>query len=103
MNKKNTAILLFDAVGVLDFAGPFEVFSFTNELNDYTILNIYGVSAGIDMSLHVNGLLYGKDEAKKQPDILNIKAYNKPLHSRPGLGEVESALDRGHFRLTNKG
>ena len=43
MSKKNTAILLFDDVEVLDFAGPFEVFSITNELNDYTILNIYTV------------------------------------------------------------
>jgi putative intracellular protease/amidase len=34
MKKLNTAILIFDDVEVLDFAGPFEVFSVTNELND---------------------------------------------------------------------
>ena len=33
MDKHNTVILLFDDVEVLDFAGPFEVFSVTNELN----------------------------------------------------------------------
>ena len=41
MRKKNTAILVFDDVEVLDFAGPFEVFSVTNELAGYSLLNIY--------------------------------------------------------------
>ena len=44
MGKKNTAILLFDDVEVLDFAGPFEVFSVTNELDHYSILNVYTVA-----------------------------------------------------------
>ncbi|MBE9120112.1 DJ-1/PfpI family protein [Tychonema sp. LEGE 07199] len=33
MPPKNVAILMFDDVEVLDFAGPFEVFSVTSELN----------------------------------------------------------------------
>lgn len=44
MSMRNTAILLFDEVEVLDFAGPFEVFSVTNELNDYGMLNVYTVA-----------------------------------------------------------
>ncbi|MSN25837.1 MAG: hypothetical protein GJV46_08190 [Geobacter sp.] len=44
MKKHNTAILIFDDVEVLDFAGPFEVFSVTNELSDYSLLNVYTVA-----------------------------------------------------------
>ena len=44
MSKKNTAIFLFDDVEVLDFAGPFEVFSVTNELTRYSFLNVYTVA-----------------------------------------------------------
>lgn len=34
------ALLCFDEMEVLDFAGPFEVFSVANELSDYTLLDI---------------------------------------------------------------
>ena len=33
--KRNVAILVFDDVEVLDFAGPFEVFAVTDELNEH--------------------------------------------------------------------
>ncbi len=75
MRKKNTAILLFDDVEVLDFAGPFEVFSVTNELNDYTILNIYTVAQSSSPIIAKNGLSVNPDyelpEAPK-PDLLII-------------------------------
>jgi transcriptional regulator GlxA family with amidase domain len=40
----NTAILIFNDVEVLDFSGPFEVFSVTNEINNYALLNVYTVA-----------------------------------------------------------
>lgn len=43
MNRKNLAILIFDDVEVMDFAGPFEVFSVTDELNNHQLLNVYTV------------------------------------------------------------
>jgi transcriptional regulator GlxA family with amidase domain len=39
--KRNVAILLFDEVEVLDFAGPFEVFSVTDELNRHEVFNTF--------------------------------------------------------------
>lgn len=39
--KKNVAILLFDEVEVLDFAGPFEVFAVTDELRGYDTFNVF--------------------------------------------------------------
>jgi transcriptional regulator GlxA family with amidase domain len=38
--KRNVALLVFDEVEVLDFAGPFEVFSVTDELSGYTTFNV---------------------------------------------------------------
>ncbi len=88
MHKKNTAILLFDDVEVLDFAGPFEVFSVTNELNDYSLLNIYTVAVEEKPIMAKNGLSVNPDhelsEAPK-PDLLILpggygtrKLLNRP-------------------------
>ena len=42
--KKNIAILLFDDVEVLDFAGPFEVFAVTDELRRGEAFNVFTVA-----------------------------------------------------------
>jgi transcriptional regulator GlxA family with amidase domain len=75
MSKKNTAILLFDDVEVLDFAGPFEVFSVANELADYTILNVYTVAREKTLVKARNGLSVSPDFGIKEaprPDFLII-------------------------------
>lgn len=41
--KQNVAILLFDGVEVLDFAGPFEVFAVTDELRGHGTFNVFTV------------------------------------------------------------
>lgn len=75
MKKLKTAILIFDDVEVLDFAGPFEVFSVTNELNGYSLLNVYTVAREKAPVTARNGLSvnpdYSIDDAP-QPDILII-------------------------------
>jgi transcriptional regulator GlxA family with amidase domain len=81
---RNIAILIFDDAEVLDFCGPFEVFSVTNELNNYELFNVYtvaerkrmiraknglsvivsaGISAGIDMCLYLVARLHGEGTA----------------------------------------
>ena len=42
--RRNVAILVFDDVEVLDFAGPFEVFSVTDELRDASAFNVFTVA-----------------------------------------------------------
>ena len=54
--RKNPVILIFDDVEVLDFAGPFEIFSATNELNDNELLNVYTIALTKDPILTKNGL-----------------------------------------------
>lgn len=41
---RTIGILLFDDVELLDFAGPYEVFSVANELNDLRLFNIFTIS-----------------------------------------------------------
>ncbi len=54
--KKNIAILLFDDVEVLDFAGPFEVFAVTNELQGNDTFEVFTVAEGVGTVRARNGL-----------------------------------------------
>ncbi len=54
--KKNVGIFIFDQVEVLDFAGPFEVFSVTDELNDFSLFNVFTFAETHDPILTVNNL-----------------------------------------------
>lgn len=54
--KKNVAILLFDDVEVLDFAGPFEVFAVADELRGYAVFNVFTVAENIGTIRARNGL-----------------------------------------------
>lgn len=59
--KKNVGILLFDDAEVLDFAGPFEVFSVTSQINTFELFQVFTISKDGKMISAVNGL-------KVQPD-----------------------------------
>ncbi|MEL6133081.1 MAG: DJ-1/PfpI family protein, partial [Bacteroidota bacterium] len=54
--KQNVGILLFDDVEVLDFAGPFEVFSVTSQLQDYTLFDVFTVGKTSAPIRAINGL-----------------------------------------------
>lgn len=73
--RRNIGILLFDDVEVLDFAGPFEVFSVTSELNNFELLNVFTVAEKQATILAKNGLMvspkYDIDNAPKI-DVLII-------------------------------
>lgn len=52
----NVGILLFDDIELLDFAGPYEVFSVTSELNDYKLFRVFTISQDGKAIKSVNGL-----------------------------------------------
>ena len=54
--KKNVALLLFDNVEVLDFAGPYEVFAVADKLGDDSAFNICTVGLTHGTVRAVNGL-----------------------------------------------
>ena len=74
-NKKNLGILIFPDVEVLDLAGPFEVFSVTNELNQDELLNVFTIGETCDIIRAKNGLRIAADytlETSPGPDFLII-------------------------------
>lgn len=52
----NVGILLFNDVEVLDFAGPFEVFSVTSELNNCDLFKVFTITKDGKLITAVNGL-----------------------------------------------
>ena len=74
MKQRNVAIIIFDDVEVLDFCGPFEVFSVTKEQDDSNPFNVYTVAektpilARNKLSINPNYTL----TTCPQPDILVV-------------------------------
>lgn len=54
--SRNVGILIFNDVEVLDFAGPFEVFSVASELNNSKLFNVFTVAKSLTPVTTVNGL-----------------------------------------------
>lgn len=52
----NVGIYLFNNIELLDFAGPYEVFSVTSELNEYQLFKVFTISSDGSAINSVNGL-----------------------------------------------
>jgi transcriptional regulator GlxA family with amidase domain len=68
---KQLGILIFDDVEVLDFAGPFEVFSVANQLTDYKVLEVNTVALSKEVICAKNGLQVLPDKSLDQLDRLD--------------------------------
>lgn len=55
--KRNVGIFIFDDAEVLDFAGPFEVFSVSSQLHNYELFDVFTVGKNENIICAVNGLL----------------------------------------------
>jgi transcriptional regulator GlxA family with amidase domain len=90
--KRNVAILLFDEIEVLDFAGPFEVFAVTDELRGYATFNVFTVAENIGTIRARNGLQVIPDYARENcppPHVLIIPGGfgTRALLHKPALLE----------------
>lgn len=90
--KKNVAILIFDEIEVLDFAGPFEVFAVTNELHRQEAFNTVTVAVKPGTVRAHNGLKVIPEftlENCPPPHVLIIPggAGTRPLLNQPSLLE----------------
>jgi transcriptional regulator GlxA family with amidase domain len=73
MNKKrNVGIFIFDDAEVLDFAGPFEVFSVTSQLNNHELFNVFTISKQAGVISAVNGLKVQADYHFQNHPTLDI-------------------------------
>jgi transcriptional regulator GlxA family with amidase domain len=73
--RRNVAILVFDEVEVLDFAGPFEVFAVTDSLRDRAVFSVSTVSPGGGAVRARNGLRVVPDHSFAdcpQPHVLIV-------------------------------
>ncbi|MDP1860973.1 MAG: DJ-1/PfpI family protein, partial [Gemmatimonadaceae bacterium] len=75
MNRRTVAIVLFDEIEVLDFAGPFEVFSVCGRRSQLDPFDVFTVSERGQTIRARNGLvvtpLYSFENAPA-PDILLV-------------------------------
>ena len=90
--KRPVAILVFPDVEILDFAGPFEVFSATDELGGGQLFDTYTVAESPGSVRARNGLKIVPDftlESAPQPQLLIIPggAGTRALLQRPSLLE----------------
>jgi transcriptional regulator GlxA family with amidase domain len=69
---RQVALLVFDGVEVLDFAGPFEVFSVASELHGHGLFRIRLVAADLQPVTAVNGLRVLPDATLAQCDAADV-------------------------------
>jgi transcriptional regulator GlxA family with amidase domain len=73
--KRQVAILVYEGAEVLDFAGPFEVFAVTSELNDDSLFDVSIVGASRDPVRAVTGMLVVPNRSFDElarPDVLVV-------------------------------
>ena len=73
--KRHVAILVFDDVEILDFAGPFEVFSLADELHDHTAFHTFALATMPGTVRARNGLKIVPEftlESSPPPDVLVV-------------------------------
>ncbi|MEL7145589.1 MAG: DJ-1/PfpI family protein [Bacteroidota bacterium] len=80
MSKKMTVgIFLFEEVEVLDFAGPFEVFSVASEVHNFSLFDVFTFGKEQKPTLAVNGLSVNPDydfDTVPKADLLIIPGGN---------------------------
>lgn len=104
--KLNVGIFLFDQAEVLDFAGPFEVFSVCSELHDFELYEVFTVSENGKAIEAVNGLSvnpkYNFDNCPKI-DILIVPGgfgTRKLIHNAKCLQWIQSSYEQSKLTLS---
>ncbi len=116
--RRNTAVLIFDNVEVLDFAGPFEVFAATDELAEKTLFKVFTVAEAPGTIRTNNGLKIVPEhtfESAPAPEILIVPGgfgtralLNKPsvlewIRVRAKRAEIVASVCTGALVLAKAG
>ncbi len=92
MNRKNLGILLFPDVEVLDFAGPFEVFSVTDELNNHELFNVFTLAQNPSTIIAKNGLQVIPDFVFENHPVLDYLVVPGGFGTRALLQDEETMM-----------
>ncbi len=116
--RRNLAILLFDQVEVLDFAGPFEVFAVADELAEKNLFRVFTVAETPGTIRTNHGMKIVPEhtfESAPVPDILIVPGgfgtralLNKPsvlewIRTRAKRAEIVAAVCTGALVLAKAG
>ncbi len=105
-HSRNVAILIFDEVEVLDFCGPFEVFSVTGRRKDLTLFNVYTVAEKEQPVLARNRLSVNPGYTIRdcpQPDILVVPGglgTRKEMHNPILIGWIKGCSQKAELVLS---
>jgi transcriptional regulator GlxA family with amidase domain len=105
-HSRNVAILIFDEVEVLDFCGPFEVFSVTGRRDNSNPFNVYTVAEKDQPILARNHLSVNPSytiQACPQPDILVVPGglgTRKEMHNSILIDWIRSSLQKTELILS---
>lgn len=103
---KKLGIFIFDEVEVLDFAGPFEVFSVANQLSDYKLFKVFTLSAGKKSITARNGLQVKADlkiEELNSLDYLVIPGGDgtkKVIKNKGKLSGIKSLVKHSEWTMS---
>lgn len=89
---RNVAIYVYDDVEVLDFCGPFEVFSVANEINGWQLLRVYTVALEDGPVRARNGLLFQPRHTVADappPDVLVVPGGDGSRRQMRNLSVLE--------------
>lgn len=92
MEKRSLGIVVFNDVEVLDFTGPFEVFSVTNELNNNEYFEVRTISVSDKMVVAKNGLKVVADCSIRDVNNLDILLIPGGQGARPLVNNSEFIL-----------
>ena len=100
--KRKIALLIFDDVEVLDFAGPFEVFSVADERHDYKLFDITVVAKVKEPVTARNGLSVNPHRTINEVSQVDMLLVPGGLGTRPLIRDqevVDGSEDRtGRYR-----
>jgi transcriptional regulator GlxA family with amidase domain len=103
---KNVAVLIFDEVEVLDFCGPFEVFSVTGNRDNLTPFNVYTVAESVGPVIARNNLSVNPAYTFSncpQPDILLVPGgygTRKEMHNPVLIDWVRRRAEKSELVLS---
>ncbi|XLS27861.1 DJ-1/PfpI family protein [Flavobacteriaceae bacterium M23B6Z8] len=104
--KLNVGIFIFDGAEVLDFAGPFEVFSVASQLHEYKLFNVFTLAGSDAPVIAVNGLSVNPDHTFKTApniDILIIaggQGTNELIKDKELLNKIRGVHEEATYTLS---
>lgn len=85
----NVGIFLFNDIELLDFAGPYEVFSVTSELNNYQLFKVFTISSDGTEIKSINGLRVVPDFSFDTHPPINILVIPGGVGTRAEINKRE--------------